>query len=125
MNKIEKGKAGLSVLSVVLMIVAVLAIALAVFLIIFGANLCANGELDILFGVLSIVGGSVIAILGLVFFAWTFWFFVLGRSIKATKGTISEENLAKMEGNTQKCPSCGATNTIDATNCTVCKTPLK
>lgn len=98
MNRIEKGKKGLSAFGIVLIVLAVVFGVLGVLGIVFGAKntnvaLIVVGVLGVLLSAFAIVYGVV--------FAWT------ASALVATKGSIAEDNLGMGTVNLEKCQKCG------------------
>jgi len=124
MNSIEKKKTALIGLSIAILVLALLGLVGGVVLIVFGArNL---GESNLVAGIIMLVIGVLLVIagvIGVLFGIRNIW---VGSALKATKGSIAEENLAKTsQSNTVvKCPKCGCTNSIENTNCSNCNEPL-
>ena len=125
MNRIQKGKTGLIVLSII-------SILLGIGCLIGGVVMIVNGEKNgvnngsLVTTILLIAFGSLVAIIGLPLVAFGVVYVWTGASLVGTKGTVSETNEAA-KGNTgnKKCPKCGATNTKDSTVCQVCGEPLE
>ena len=125
MNRIQKGKTGLIVLSIISILLGIGCLIGGVVMIVNGAK---NGVNDgsLVKTILLIAFGSLVAIIGLPLVAFGVVYVWTGASLVATKGTVSETNEAA-KGNTgnKKCPKCGATNTKDSTVCQVCGEPLE
>ena len=118
-NKIEKQKG-------VVIGFGVLALVLALVSFIFGIVLLATmaGKegaslvLHIAFGIILVLLGLFLIVVG-VRIVW------IGGALKATHGSLAQENLAHEKNATTKiCPKCGCTNGADSTECTSCHTPL-
>lgn len=120
-NKIEKQKGVVVGFGIVCLVFSVAAFVFGVVLLATMAGKeTAALILHIVFGILLILGGLFLVVLG-IRIVW------IGGSLKATHGSISQENLGKGdETNTLKkvCPKCGCTNTVDATECSNCHTAL-
>ena len=120
-NKIEKQKGVVVGFGIVCLVFSVAAFVFGVVLLATMAGKeTAALILHIVFGILLILGGLFLVVLG-IRIVW------IGGSLKATHGSISQENLGKGdETNTLKkvCPKCGCTNTVDATECSNCHEPL-
>ncbi|MCR5422146.1 MAG: hypothetical protein K6E74_00705 [Bacilli bacterium] len=118
-NKIEKQKRVLLGFGILVLVLALGAIVGGIVLLATMANKeGAALALHIAFGILLILGSLFLIVVG-VRIVW------IGGALKATHGSISEENLAKEKSPTTKvCPKCGCTNTVDATECTNCHTAL-
>ena len=98
MNKIEKGKKGLSVFGIVLIVLAVIFGVLGVLGVVFGA-IKINTWL-IVGGVAGLVISGFAIIYGITF-AWT------ASALVATHGSVAEENLGIGTINQEKCQKCG------------------
>lgn len=110
-NKIQKSKYGLIGLGIILSIIAAACVVLAV--------ICTTaGGVDnrwwlwIIAAVLYVLALAGI-ILGIVF-VWT------GSVLKATKGSLKEDNLAIGTANMEKCPNCGSEVKAEDTHCGNC-----
>lgn len=124
MNAIEKKKSALIGLAITALVLGLLAIGGGIVLIIFGAtNLLdsnvAPGVIMLIIGILLVIAGGAGVLFGLRYI----W---VASAIKATKGSIAEENLAKtnQSDSTVKCPKCGCTNSKENANCSNCGEPL-
>ena len=144
MNKIERQKSQLIAISTIIIVVSAIIMLIGVAMLISGAvstTLTAGGK------VRSIAFGAVFTLIGMAGIAFGIVYLVTGRSLKATKGSIAEDNLghgtvnmikcskcgnkvnpedkycghcgATLESNV-KCPKCGATNMSGNKNCTNC-----
>lgn len=119
MNKIEKNKKTLVGLSIGITVIGVIALIVGIILAVFGGKgLGGTGSkvgsiIELIFGIILILGGIVGAIVGVIF-AWT------GSSLKATQGSIAEENLAKGTVNMKKCVICGSEISGDEQFCSQC-----
>lgn len=98
MNKIEKGKKGLSVFGIVLIVLAVTFGVLGVLGVVFGAL-----KINVPF----IVGGVVGLILSAFCIIYGITFVWTASALVATKGSIAEENLGVGTINQEKCQKCG------------------
>jgi len=122
-NRIEKQRGALRGLGIAALVFGFAGLGGGVVMTIFGAiNLGAKNWLA---GALLLVFGILLAIASVVALIWGIYTTWLGFSVKATKGSIAEDNLSKGTVNGKKCPKCGVTNTCDATECQVCHTPLE
>ena len=106
MNRIQKGKTGLIVLSIISILLGIGCLIGGVVMIVNGAK---NGVNDgkLVTTILLIAFGSLVAIIGLPLVAFGVVYVWTGASLVATKGTVSETNEAA-KGNTgnKKCPKC-------------------
>ncbi len=98
MNRIEKGKKGLSTFGIILIVLAVLTFALGVLGIVFGALNLKIGL--IIAGVLGVLLCGFFIVYGVIF-VWT------SRALVATNGSIAEDNLGIGTVNQEKCQKCG------------------
>ena len=125
MNSIQKKKGALIILAIIVLVLGGLALVGGVLLVIFGAldlvnQVWVGGGLKLGFGIL-------LAIVGLIGAVWGIRYIWVGSAIKATKGAIAEENLAKDAPgkNLKKCPNCGCTNSAENEVCSNCQKPLE
>lgn len=114
MNIIEKRKGQLKGLGLALIIVGILALVGGVLMIALGSS---NPWL-IIFGVVLGVLGIAGVIVGVIF-AW------VSSAVKATQGSIAEDNLGKGTVNMNKCQNCGAQVEEGVTICKKCEENLK
>ena len=101
MNKIEKGKTALIVLGIISLICCVALLVLGITMV----TTCYIDEslnvVRLVFGIIFIALFIPLAIIG-VYFTW------VGAVLKATKGSIAEDNLGKGTANKALCNNCGA-----------------
>lgn len=106
MNKIEKNKKTLRMLSIGFIIFGIISLIVGIVLTVLGGKgLGGSGSktgavIELIFGIILIVGGIAGALFGVIF-VWT------GSALKATQGSIAEDNLAKGTVNMKKCVICG------------------
>ena len=106
MNRIEKGKSGLIGLGIISLVLAVLSVGGGIWLIVWASN---NLALGVTAGnIIGLTGGIVLVLLGLLIVYFGIHFVWLGGAIKATKGSIADDNEAIGTINMQKCPNCGS-----------------
>lgn len=98
MNRIEKGKKGLSTFGIVLVVLSVIIGVLGILGIVFGA--IKTNILLIVFGVVGVVLCGFAIAYG-VMFVWT------ASALVATQGSIAEDNLGIGTVNQEKCQKCG------------------
>ena len=110
MNIIEKRKGQLKFLGILIILIA---IALAVT----GIVLLAK-SINIALGIILLV----LSVLGLPFGVVFTW---VASSVKATNGSIAEDNLGKGTVNMHKCENCGAEVEAGKTICAKCEENLK
>ena len=125
MNSIQKKKGALIGIAIAALVLGLAALAGGVVLAIFGGKDLANevwvsGGIKLGFGIL-------LGLIGLCGVAWGIRYIWVGSALKATKGPIAEENLAKDAPgkNVKKCPHCGCTNSAENTVCSNCQKPLE
>ena len=117
-NKIEKQKGVVIGFGIACFVMNIISIIFGILLLKASGKEGATLVLHIVFGIILILLAILLLVLGI----RIIW---VGSAIKATNGSISEENLAKGDGtnNAKKvCPKCGCTNTLDATECSNCHT---
>lgn len=117
-NIIEKRKSQLNFIGVIVL-------ALSVILTVAGVVLtltCGLGEdlsvVKLVFGIILIVIGIAGIALGIIL-TW------MASSVKATNGSIAEDNLGKGTANMHKCENCGAEVEDGKTICSKCEENLK
>lgn len=117
-NIIEKRKGQLSFIGIISIALAVIAGVAGIILLI----TCANGEgisvIKLVFGIIL----AVIGLAGLIFGIFITW---MASSVKATQGSIAEDNLGKGTVNMHKCENCGAEVEAGKTICAKCEENLK
>ena len=124
MNSIQKKKGALIGLAIGILVVGILALVGGIILIVFGAkNL---GDENIAYGITLLIFGIILALGGLLGMAWGIRYIWVGSAVKATKGSIAEDNLAKSNQSSSiiKCPKCGCTNAVNNVECSNCGEPL-
>mgnify|MGYP003296374541 CR=1 FL=1 len=122
-NRIEKQRSALRGLGIAALVCGLAAFAGGVVMVVFGVmNLIKS---SIAPGLVLTIIGALLAIAGCAATIWGFYATWVGFSIKATKGSVAEDNLSKGTVNGKVCPKCGIANTSDATECQVCHTPLE
>ena len=112
MNIIEKRKGQLN-------FIGILTIAISVILAVVGIILICNS------GVLKLVFGIILTVIGLIGLGCGIFFSIMASSVKATKGSIAEDNLGKGTVNMNKCENCGAEVELGQKICTKCEENLK
>lgn len=118
MNKIEKNKNWLIALSVGIIVLGVLMLGGGIVLTVFGGKGIASGAnagniIELVFGILLIICSIPLSLFGIMF-SWT------GGYLKATHGSIAEDNLGKGTVNMNKCSNCGSPISGDETFCGNC-----
>ena len=101
MNRIEKGRAGLKFLSFLVMLIAIGGIVGLIYLDVFGFK-----NFDLPLAIVTCIGSVIGILLCLFGFVLALYFFILGKSLHATHGSIKEENLG-FSNDITKCPNCG------------------
>ncbi len=118
MNKIEKGKAGLIGLGISLIIVGVLSFLATIAFIILSAVMNRNLFVFVIFAIICGVLCIPAIIIGITL-TWT------GSSLKATNGSLKEDNLGIGTANMLKCPKCGVEVKQEFDACPNCGANLK
>ena len=113
MNKIENGKTTLNGFGIALLAIAILALASGITVMVISTSNALNVGMLVL-GILLLVSSLLGIGLG-VALTW------IGFSIKATNGSILEENLALGTINMHKCENCGEEISEEETLCERCK----
>lgn len=114
MNIIEKRKSQLKILGMVGLAISSIALIAGILL----TALSNSNTLMIVFGILLIVAGVIGAIASVVF-VW------MASAVKATKGSIAEENLGIGTVNMIKCKNCGVEVEEGQEICKKCEENLK
>ena len=124
MNSIQKKKGALIGLAIAVLVIGLVAFVGGVLLVVFGALDLVNQAW--IGGGLKLGFGLLLTILGVIGVGWGIRYIWVGSALKATKGAIAEENLAKDAPgkNIKKCPHCGCTNSAENTVCSNCQKPL-
>lgn len=124
MNSIQKKKGALIGLAIAVLVIGLGAFVGGVLLVVFGALDLVNQAW--IGGGLKLGFGLLLTILGVIGVGWGIRYIWVGSALKATKGAIAEENLAKDAPgkNIKKCPHCGCTNSAENTVCSNCQKPL-
>jgi len=118
MNIIEKRKGQLKFVGILTLILG-LALAITGLVLLFNSNIGAD------LNVLKLVVGIILIVLGVsglglgVALTW------IAYSVKATHGSIAEDNLGKGTVNMNKCENCGAEVEAGVKICTKCEENLK
>ena len=125
MNSIQKKKGALIGLAIAVLVLSLGALAGGVILAVFGGLDLGNAAY--VAGGLKLAFGIALVLLGGIGVLWGIRYIWVGSAIKATKGPIAEENLAKDAPgkNVKKCPHCGCTNSAENTVCSNCQKPLE
>ena len=123
MNRIERNKKALIGLSIGIIVLGVIFQAVGIMLTVFGGRgLAQTGAkagaiVELVFGIIMILLGPVGVCFGIVT-TWT------GSALKATQGSIAEDNLGKGTVNMRKCQICGEEISGDDSFCPVCGNSL-
>lgn len=117
-NIIEKRKDQLKGLGIVLIALGVILTVVGVVLLLTCAS---NGDIK----VVKLVLGIIFLILGLVGIGFGVAFSWVASSVKATNGSIAEDNLGKGTANMHKCENCGAEVEEGVKICAKCEENLK
>ena len=118
MNIIEKRKSQLKFISAIIL-------AIAVILAVVGIILLINSGIGKDVSVLKLVFGIILIIVGVAGIALGISLSWVANSVKATKGSIAEDNLGKGTVNMNKCQNCGAEVEEGKTICKKCEENLK
>lgn len=124
MNKIEKGKKGLIWLGIIAFVVAVVGIVAGTWIIIACAKGLA-GEGSRVGNIIGIVAGSLLEILSFSLIFVGIHFVWIGAVLKATNGSIKDDDLCKGTVNMIKCPKCGSEVAADDKVCGNCGAKLQ
>ena len=117
MNIIEKRKGQLKWLGLALIIIGLLAVAGGIVMLVFSVAEKIKVVM-LVCGILLIIFGIVGGLIGIPF-VWT------ASAIKATNGSIAEDNLGKGTVNMHKCENCGAEIEDGKTICAKCEENLR
>lgn len=106
MNKIEKGKVGLLVIGIITLVLALAGVGCGIWLTVASAKgisvaATAGNIIGLVCGIILIVVGFVLLYVG-IHLTW------VASVLKATKGSIADDNLGKGTINMIKCPKCGS-----------------
>ena len=115
MNKIQKGKAGLIMFGIILLLLTLVCVA--------GAVAC---TVNTTIGWWMIIFAVILYLLSLFGLIISITFIWTGCAMKATKGTLMEGNIPAENGtlNTTRCPNCGANVKQDDIFCPECSKPI-
>ena len=119
MNRIEKGKRSLIIMSITTGILSIAASVFSIFLIVWGAKGLIEGSKSFLIP-LEIVGGGLLLVCSLIVLAISIVFLITGKSLKAMRGSIKEDNLGKGTANAVLCDKCGEEIGPNAQYCVKC-----
>lgn len=121
-NIIEKQKGALIGIAIAVLVLGLLAAIGGIILVVFGALKIAS---SLVTGLVMLIIGAILVIASGIGVVWSVGAIWLGASVKATKGSIADTNIAKAGTvNGKVCPKCGCTNTPDSSVCAVCGAPL-
>ena len=118
MNLIEKRKGQLKFISILILLFGVVLATSGVVLLL---NSGIGSDLDIM----KLVFGIVLVVFGITGLAMGVFFTIMANSIKATQGSIAENNLGKGTVNMLKCENCGTEVEAGQTICAKCEENLK
>lgn len=118
MNIIERRKSQLTFIGVIVL-------ALGVILSVVGIILLVTSGIRTNLNVLKLVFGIVLLVLGLAGVGVGLVFTWVASSVKATKGSLAEDNLGIGTANMHKCSNCGAEVEAGKTICAKCEENLK
>lgn len=123
MNRIEKGKKWLVGISITIIVLSLVFQGVGIMLTVFGgkglatASVKAGAIVELVIGIIMILLGLVGVGFGIAF-TWT------GAALKATNGSVAEDNLGKGTVNMKKCPYCGTEIAGEETFCANCGNSL-
>lgn len=118
MNIIERRKGQLRFIGIIILI-------LGIVLAVTGVVLLLNSDIGANLNVLKLVLGIVFIVLGVAGLALGVFFTWMSGSVKATNGSIAEDNLGKGTVNINKCENCGAEVEPGVKICAKCEENLK
>lgn len=118
MNIIEKRKGQLK-------FVGILVLALSVILAVTGVVLILTSGIGEDLSVVKLVFGIILTVLGVAGLAVGIIFSCVAGAVKATHGSIAEDNLGKGTVNMNKCENCGAEVEVGKKICAKCEENLK
>ena len=126
MNKIEKQKGGLVTLGIIGLVAAALFLVVGIILLVSGISTLANTG-SLVGGILKTVFGGLMILLFFPLIGFGIHATWIGLSLKATKGSIKEGNIAKDGGtvNMRKCDKCGTELKDGETVCSNCGKEFK
>lgn len=123
MNKIEKGKKALIWLGVGSFILTIILIVVGIFVIINGAKSLSDGVS--VRNIFEIVAGSILLLISFFFAYIGIYFCWVGSAIKATNGSIKDDDLCKGTVNMKKCKNCGSEVCLSDKVCGQCGNKLE
>ena len=118
MNIIEKRKSQFTFISAISVALSVVVGVVGIILLVTCSE---SGDIS----VLKLVFGVILTSLGLVGLGFGIFLSIMASSVKATKGSISEEIAGKGTVNMHKCSNCGSEVDEDKTICAKCEENLK
>ena len=118
MNIIEKRKTQLKIVGAIIL-------ALGVILAVVGVVLTLTSGIGKDLSVVNLVIGIILLVLGIAGIALGVAFSWVASAVKATKGSIAEDNLGKGTVNMNKCENCGAEVEAGVKICAQCEENLK
>ncbi len=118
MNIIEKRKGQLNFIGIITLALSVILAVTGVILLVTCASGGSLSILKLVFGIILLVLGIAGLVVGIIF-TWT------ASAVKATNGSIAEDNLGKGTANMHKCENCGAEVEEGVKICAKCEENLK
>lgn len=118
MNSVKKQKTALTIITIIMIVAAIGLLVGGIVLLISGATGLSdknNGG-----AIAKLVFGIIMAIISIPLGIAGFRFFFVSMAVKATNGTIAQDNSLAMKKNNKVCPKCGATNTPNVDTCQSC-----
>ena len=118
MNTIEKRKTQLKIIGAIIL-------ALSVILAVVGVVLTLTSGIGKDLNVVKLIVGIVLLVLGIAGISLGVALSWIAAAVKATQGSIAEENLGKGTVNMNKCENCGAEVEAGVKICATCEENLK
>lgn len=118
MNIIEKRKSQFKFIGAIILAISVILAVVGVILLVNAFNGDSISVLKLVFGIILIIVGICGIALG-ISLSW------IASAVKATKGSIAENNLGKGTENMHKCENCGVEIEAGKTFCAKCEENLK
>lgn len=118
MNKIEKGKKGLIWIGVIALVLSVVGVVAGTWIVVACAKSLA--EAITAGNIIGVVAGSLLILLSFALIFVGIHFVWIGAVIKATNGSIKDDDLCKGTVNMIKCPKCGNEVAADDKVCGNC-----
>ena len=126
MNKIQRQKGSLVVIGIVTLVLALALLVGGIVMLVSGIPVLVEDS-NLTKGILLVVFGSIALLLFVPAVGFGIYDTWVGLSLKATKGSIKEGNIAKEGGtvNMKKCSRCGTEIKDGETVCSECQKPVE